>query len=479
MVDLFFDEQENLWVLDLYGLYSLDGNSLVPLDHPGQETLIRHGYYWVATLDSVGVCWLFSQGSGVWSLDLITQELKQHDYEHESEYALIHNYSIATAFLDADGDIWGSASSGIFNYDQSVKGFINSDSPMLTSDGSSLGTPRAFAQDASGTIFLGQFLNRLATLRKEKLRGQSGTILTAFSHLPPSRVYDMMFDMDGDLWIASNDGIARYDTASKKVDFFGASFGFSRVSDLNLSSDDIILASVDGKLITIDPYNLPSNDLVPRPVITGFRVFDQTYQSQAGQRVPYIRQVSLRHTQNFFSFDFGAIDFTSQQVKEFAYQLEGLDREWNYPEKGRQYAAYTNVGGGRFVFRVKVRNPGGDWSADEATLIVSITPPIWQRPWFILCSVAFLITLIWVMYRYRINEIKKKEALITAFNKQLAETEMKALRAQMNPHFLFNTLNAIKLYVQKNDQERAVEYLTDFAKLIRQVLQNSGKALIP
>jgi hypothetical protein len=285
--------------------------------------------------------------------------------------------------------------------------------------------------------------------------------------------------MDGDLWIASNDGIARYDTASKKVDFFGASFGFSRVSDLNLSSDDIILASVDGKLITIDPYNLPSNDLVPRPVITGFRVFDQTYQSQAGQRVPYIRQVSLRHTQNFFSFDFGAIDFTSQQVKEFAYQLEGLDREWNYPEKGRQYAAYTNVGGGRFVFRVKVRNPGGDWSADEATLIVSITPPIWQRPWFILCSVAFLITLIWVMYRYRINEIKKKEALITAFNKQLAETEMKALRAQMNPHFLFNTLNAIKLYVQKNDQEKAVEYLTDFAKLIRQVLQNSGNALIP
>ena len=86
---------------------------------------------------------------------------------------------------------------------------------------------------------------------------------------------------------------------------------------------------------------------------------------------------------------------------------------------------------------------------------------------------------VFMLYRYRIREIKKKEALITAFNKQLSETEMKALRAQMNPHFLFNTLNAIKLYVQKNDQEQAVGYLTDFAKLIRQVLQNSASTLIP
>ncbi len=107
-----------------------------------------------------------------------------------------------------------------------------------------------------------------------------------------------------------------------------------------------------------------------------------------------------------------------------------------------------------------------------------MTPPLIQRKGFwALCAVGLLL-LFYLGYRYRLSQLKEKQNLMIAFNKQLAETEMKALRAQMNPHFLFNVLNAIKLNVQKNQQENAIDFITDFSKFIRSVLQNSGKKRI-
>lgn len=89
-----------------------------------------------------------------------------------------------------------------------------------------------------------------------------------------------------------------------------------------------------------------------------------------------------------------------------------------------------------------------------------------------------LIAILFLLYNYRIQRIKKEEATKTEFNKQLAQIEMKALRAQMNPHFLFNSLNAIKYYVLKENKEKASNYLTDFSRLIRLVLNHSSKQLI-
>ena len=85
---------------------------------------------------------------------------------------------------------------------------------------------------------------------------------------------------------------------------------------------------------------------------------------------------------------------------------------------------------------------------------------------------------IFLLYRYRIREIEKTEAIKTNFNKQLAETEMRALRAQMNPHFIFNCLNSINRYIIKNDQKTASLYLTKFAKLIRLILDNSEQHVV-
>lgn len=96
----------------------------------------------------------------------------------------------------------------------------------------------------------------------------------------------------------------------------------------------------------------------------------------------------------------------------------------------------------------------------------------------IVLSILLILIALGAYYRYREDQKRKEEKLQTDFDLQIAHVEMTALRAQMNPHFLFNCLNSIKSYVIENDQKSAAEYLNKFARLIRLILQNSKNELV-
>ena len=91
---------------------------------------------------------------------------------------------------------------------------------------------------------------------------------------------------------------------------------------------------------------------------------------------------------------------------------------------------------------------------------------------------CYCFVMAYLFYRRRIAHIRKEEEKKTAFNKQLAQIEMKALKAQMNPHFIFNCMNSINSYILENDKKMASDYLTKFSTLIRLILENSDKQKI-
>ena len=135
---------------------------------------------------------------------------------------------------------------------------------------------------------------------------------------------------------------------------------------------------------------------------------------------------------------------------------------------------YADLSPGKYIFRVKVREWGLKWSP-ETILSIIITPPFWQTWWFIaLCVLLFSILLFWFVQR-RIKTIRKQEKLGAVHEKELLELEARALRAQMNPHFIFNCMNSIKSLIQQKDEDRAINYLTTFSKLIRTIFNNSDK----
>ena len=144
----------------------------------------------------------------------------------------------------------------------------------------------------------------------------------------------------------------------------------------------------------------------------------------------------------------------------------------------RRRITLANTKPGRYTVLAKASNADGVWSAEKELIRIRILPPFWQTWWFISLCTLCVAALIYAAYRYRVRQIRAKEHLKTEFNKRIAELESRALRAQMNPHFLFNSLNSVKSLISQGESYKATQYLTRFGQLIRQVLANSEQHVI-
>jgi len=185
------------------------------------------------------------------------------------------------------------------------------------------------------------------------------------------------------------------------------------------------------------------------------------------------KAINLEHFQNTLHFSFSATDFSSPGRMEYAYQLTGVDKGWQYTNSLNSRITYSNLSPGKYTFGLKAQLQGGNWQAKPVEYIIVIEPAYWQTNWFkFLCILIAAVFILYLVSR-RIQSIRESEQQRIGQEKKLLELEAKALRAQMNPHFIFNSLNSIKSLINKNENEKAAEYLTTFSKLIRTLFQNS------
>jgi len=187
--------------------------------------------------------------------------------------------------------------------------------------------------------------------------------------------------------------------------------------------------------------------------------------------------LQLSYKENNIQFDYTAIDYTNSEKITFAYMLEGFDNDWVTANTNRK-VNYANLKGGEYTFKLKACNSSGLWNESYAKFKFYIKPPFWQRWWFWPVLALIFITVVLFVARKRIENIRQKEKQKTALHKAMAELETKMLRSQMNPHFIFNSLNSVQKYIWENKEEDAAEYLASFAKLIRAILENSRKETI-
>ena len=207
-----------------------------------------------------------------------------------------------------------------------------------------------------------------------------------------------------------------------------------------------------------------------RPVIEKMLVNQQPY--YAGDQA-----IELPYYQNAISFYFTAFEYNNPEAIRFRYRIAGQEQSW-VESQGERIAGYTRLPPGHYRFMVQSGSASGEWNDDAAIVEFTIRPPFWQTWWFRLLILLSVITTIFLLVRKRIQRIRKTEAEKTQVNKMMAELEMRALRSQMNPHFIFNSLNSIQKYIWDNKQEDASEYLTKFSRLMRMILEHSMHKLI-
>jgi sensor histidine kinase YesM len=118
-------------------------------------------------------------------------------------------------------------------------------------------------------------------------------------------------------------------------------------------------------------------------------------------------------------------------------------------------------------------NNDGVWNEYGYELALTIVPPFWKTWWFRSIMIVAFLGAVFLFFKIRENRIKKEQARQTEINKQIAEIRMMALRAQMNPHFIFNSLNSVQHFITIREKKEALNYLSKFSKLIRKILENS------
>jgi signal transduction histidine kinase len=310
----------------------------------------------------------------------------------------------------------------------------------------------------------------------EALDQRSGT----FTHYTPERglagniVSCILPDGHGRLWLATNAGVSRFDAATGRFTTYENTLiesvqPFSYGAGLSLRDGSLLFGGENG-LLHFHPDSVRGQGSAPALMITSIRAGEREIAAEAADGAA----LTLPYRDNSVAFEFAALDFINPEQNTFAYMLEGADRGW-VQAGTRRTVAYSALAPGTYRFLLRGANSDGVWNTNGIAITITITPPWYLTVWFRgLVALLVLAALAGAWY-LRARSIRRTADV----QRRVVESELKALRAQMNPHFLFNCLNAIQNIIFDSDSERANAYLTKFARLMRLTLEHSKRHSIP
>lgn len=177
--------------------------------------------------------------------------------------------------------------------------------------------------------------------------------------------------------------------------------------------------------------------------------------------------LELDYLQNFFTLKLGLLNFDNPEEYSLTYRLKGFSDRWiTTPDKN---AVFTNVPGGQYTFEARLIDKNNRIAQKTLTLPIIMEPPLWKTLWFRLLVIATVAGVALTFLLVAVRNARRK----AAFNKELANMELISLRAQMNPHFIFNSLNSIRHQIITKKNDEAEKYLVKFSRLVRWILENS------
>lgn len=224
-----------------------------------------------------------------------------------------------------------------------------------------------------------------------------------------------------------------------------------------------IVAQTDYGILVLNNTSAKAKSFNPRVYLTSVMA--------QGSGVFAVSNLVLNHRENELIFRFIAPVYRNSGSLKYRYRLLGVDEAWHYTTYPS--AQYPALPPGDFVFEVEAVLPDGTISDVPASYSFRIALPFWRTWWFVLLMLFVVFAAIVLITFLRIRNIKRKSAEREKIQLRIAAMEMKAFRAQMNPHFIFNCINSIQHFILNNDQMEAHKQLTRFSKLVRNVLENS------
>ncbi len=320
--------------------------------------------------------------------------------------------------------------------------------------------------DATGSLWLHNAENGLLEYQIKKKKfipygmndGLPSDVLRCFSPI-----------VDDILWIGSHNHLTRFDTRTKKMDVFGYQDGLPQRKPISRR----MILSADGTQCFMfyqdEVIQFPIHPMHHRDLSSELMIHEVVVNNHQSFSFPGSK-LKLQPGDNNVSVFYTIVDFEGGHNYQFAYKLNDADT-WNSLGQQR-HINLSNLSSGTYTLQLSATGKSGEQKVK--TFVFVIAPPFWMKGWFVVVCIVALLTLVYLFYKWRIGQIRKRADL----DKLLSLTEMKALHAQMNPHFIFNSLNSIREMILNNENHEASRFLSKFAHLIRITLDQSRQQVI-
>lgn len=432
------DEPDKIWIGTYgQGLKKLDLNSnqITSIEINSPQNIPSNFKYIKSLLkDNDGNLWIGSWGSGLARYQPKTKNFKLWINDPKDLFSISYN-DVWALFQDSQNNIWISTNGGGLNlFDKKSEKFIR-----LTSDSNNkygLSSNSIFSIYESKfyklnnnknvyVLWLGTSngLNKL-TINANDLLDKNNQlknrikVYTVKDGLPDNSVKSIVEDENGNLWLGTSNGLSEFNPLTEQFINYSISDGL-KSNDFNSGAalrtkDGTILLGGNKGLNIFDPKEIIQSQYQSPVVITDIQLFNESVpigeDSPLSKNILFTKEITLSHDENIFSFQFASLDFNSPPSIQYAYKLEGFDKDWVNAGR-RRYAAYTNLSPATYYFMVKATNSDGVWNPNYSTIKVVIAQPWWKTGWAYLLYLLIIFLSLVSIRRFEINRAKLRNEL--------------------------------------------------------------------
>jgi len=330
--------------------------------------------------DSMGVLWIGLNISGLDEFDQKQRHFSHYRHSATDPYSL-SNDLVQSVYIDRRGTPWiGTTTGGLDMYDRTRRRFVHHVHDPENSSSLNSNDILAIYEDKSGGFWV----------RTEKgldrMDRESGMCIhyTTGDEISPQLLSSLEEDREGNLWFSTKSGIVKLNPRTNAKRLYGLSDDLDIRDCQNFLQSDkrsqqqLFLGTLRG-LLAFSPDSIKDDVAVPPVVITSFTLSGKDFPPHPA--VAEMPELVLPAQVNAFSLEFAALDFVEPRKNQYAYRLEGFDRDW-ITSGSRRYASYTNLEGGDYIFQVKGSNSDGIWNEAGASIRITIQSPYWKTWWF-------------------------------------------------------------------------------------------------
>ncbi len=354
--------------------------------------------------------WIGTFGGGLYKVDSVdwkSNKIRFERFRHsDSDPFSINDNRIYSITEDGDGILWiGTFGGGVNKFDPKTKRFISYKNIPGVESSISDNRVMTIYKDNFSNLWIGTYGGGLQKFDK---RTEKFTRFNKKNLMSSSVVYGIVEDEKKNLWMSSDNGLFKFSLTTEiftqydlhdglqSLEFSGGAYYKSRKGEM-------FFGGING-FNYFYPDSVKDNLFIPPIVISNVRIFNDPILGETDS-------LELSYSQNFFSFEFAALDFTNPLDNQYAYILEGFDSDWHYVDSRRRIANYANLLPGEYIFRVRGSNNDGAWNNYGAKIFIRILPPIWRRWWFITASFILIAGLIFYLSTVRFRSLLAIEKL--------------------------------------------------------------------